>query len=144
MKRVVISVGLLLLHGMSSHALQQTAAVEETVRMYCEAWGVADVARRRQILERVWAPDGVYTDPQIHVEGREALIERITVFLQKVPGGQIVPTSQVDLHHGVLRFTWRLQAHDGKTVVEGIDFGELAPDGKLKRIVGFFGPVKAR
>jgi hypothetical protein len=25
---------------------------------------------------------------------------------------------------------------------EGIDFGEIAADGKLKMIVGFFGPIK--
>jgi len=28
--------------------------------------------------------------------------------------------------------------------MEGIDFGELATDGRLKKIVGFFGPPPAR
>jgi len=27
--------------------------------------------------------------------------------------------------------------------MEGIDFGELAPDGRLRRIAGFFGPPPA-
>jgi hypothetical protein len=30
---------------------------------------------------------------------------------------------------------------DGKVFLEGIDFGELNSDGKLHRIVGFFGPL---
>jgi hypothetical protein len=30
---------------------------------------------------------------------------------------------------------------DGKVFGEGIDFGELNSDGKLHRIVGFFGPL---
>jgi len=30
---------------------------------------------------------------------------------------------------------------DKKVYVEGIDFGELSTDGKLDRIVGFFGPL---
>jgi hypothetical protein len=30
---------------------------------------------------------------------------------------------------------------DGKALLEGIDFGELSADGKLRRIVGFFGPL---
>jgi hypothetical protein len=29
----------------------------------------------------------------------------------------------------------------GSVFVEGTDFGELSPDGKLHRIVGFFGPL---
>jgi hypothetical protein len=33
---------------------------------------------------------------------------------------------------------------DGKMFVEGVDFGELSPDGKLYRIVGFFGPLAPR
>jgi hypothetical protein len=49
----------------------------------------------------------------------------------------------VDLHHDVLRFAWRMVLADGRALPDGIDFGELGPDGKLARIVGFFGPVKA-
>lgn len=30
---------------------------------------------------------------------------------------------------------------DGKVFLEGIDFGGLSADGKLHRIVGFFGPL---
>jgi SnoaL-like domain len=118
-------------------------ALDETVKVYCAAWGEPDVDRRRQMLERVWAPDGTYTDPNGHSESREALIDRITRHLQKYPNTHIVPSSQVDLHHGMLRFTWKFVSADGKILMEGIDFGEVAPDGKLKRIVGFFGPVKA-
>jgi hypothetical protein len=47
----------------------------------------------------------------------------------------------VDLHHGRLRFAWKLTDASGRTVVEGIDFCELASDGRLRRIVGFFGPL---
>jgi hypothetical protein len=32
---------------------------------------------------------------------------------------------------------------DGQALPDGIDFGQLGPDGKLTRIIGFFGPVKA-
>jgi hypothetical protein len=45
------------------------------------------------------------------------------------------------MHHEKLRFTWRMLLADGKVLLEGIDFGELSTDGKLHRIVGFFGPL---
>jgi hypothetical protein len=49
-------------------------------------------------------------------------------------------TSAVDEHHGQLRFAWAIQTPGGVEVVKGIDFGELAEDGRLRRITGFYGP----
>jgi hypothetical protein len=118
------------------------AALDETVKVYCAAWSEPDVDRRRELLRRAWAPKGTYTDPLSHVEGREALVELIGGFLQKFPGAQIVPSSHADFHHGMLRFTWKFIGGDGKTVNEGIDFGIVGNDGKLQKIVGFFGPIK--
>jgi hypothetical protein len=117
--------------------------LDEAVRVYCAAWGERDVDRRRQTLERVFDANGTYTDPTGHAESRTALIERITAHLQKRPGTQIL-CSFADLHHGMLRFTWKMVGADGKTLIEGIDFGEVAADGKLKKIVGFFGQSKPR
>ena len=118
------------------------AALDETVKVYCAAWSEPDVERRRELLGRVWAPEGTYTDPLSHVEGPEALVELIGDFLQKSPGAQIVPSSHADFHHGMLRFTWKFIGGDGKTVIEGIDFGVVGNDGKLQKIVGFFGSIK--
>jgi hypothetical protein len=61
----------------------------------------------------------------------------------RFPGSTIVMTSNVDVHHDVLRFTWKRILADGSSRPEGIDFGELA-DGKIQRIIGFFGPLERR
>jgi hypothetical protein len=118
------------------------AALDEIVKIYCDAWGEPEVAKRRQLLQRVWVDDGTYTDPVTHVAGREALVERISAHLQKYPGSRIVPSSHADVHHGMLRFTWQFLAGDGKVQIEGIDFGEMTPDGRIRKIVGFFGSLK--
>jgi SnoaL-like protein len=117
-------------------------ALDEIVKMYCAAWNEPEAQHRRELLEKAWAADGTYTDPQSHVEGREALAEHIGRFLKNSPGARILQTSRADFHHGMFRFTWKFVGGDGKTVMEGIDFGALSPDGKLQRIVGFFGPIK--
>jgi len=116
---------------------------QQIVEAYGSAWNETDEAKRRAVLERSWADDGVYTDPQSHAEGRDALVQLIGGFQQQFGGASIVPTSNVDEHHGKLRFTWKMLGADGKQVMEGIDFGELAPDGRIQRIVGFFGPAPA-
>ena len=115
----------------------------EAVRDYVAAWATVDDEARRRLLERAWADDGIYTDPQAHVEGREALIEHIGDFLRRADGARIVPISGVDEHHGRVRFAWRVEgaAPPPLAGLEGMDFGELAPIGRLRRIVGFFGPL---
>ena len=116
---------------------------QETAETYGAAWNEPDDAKRRALLERAWAGDGVYTDPQSHAEGREALLQLIAGFRAQFAGARIVATSGVDEHHGLIRFTWAMHGADGNTIMEGIDFGELAPDGRLRRIAGFFGPPPA-
>ena len=43
----------------------------------------------------------------------------------------------------MVRFTWCMVLSDGKRLPAGLDVGQLAGDGKLQRIVGFFGAPKA-
>ena len=47
--------------------------------------------------------------------------------------------SGIDVHHAMVRFLWRLVRADGTCGDISIDFGEVGPDGRLVKIVGFFG-----
>jgi hypothetical protein len=40
----------------------------------------------------------------------------------------------------MIRFTWVLLDPKSVSVFEDLDVGELAADGRLQRIIGFFGP----
>jgi len=113
----------------------------ELIMLYTGAWSEPDRALRQQLLERVWAEDGTYTDPTAHVAGRQELVDHIGGVFEQFPGARCELTSGIDMHHEKLRFTWRMLLADGKVLLDGIDFGELSTDGKLHRIVGFFGPL---
>ena len=115
---------------------------EEAVRSYAAAWAESDEAARLRLLEQAWADDGTYTDPLTQVTGREALSAAIGQFMTQSPGVRIVQTTGVDTHHAVLRFGWKVEGATAPPLagLEGFDFGELAEDGRLRRIVGFFGP----
>lgn len=130
----------------ASNALAQQvpsqSALDDLLKVYCAAWNEPDARLRRELLEKAWTSEGTYTDPQSFVEGREALVEHIGKFLKSSPGARIIQSSRADFHHGMFRFAWKFVGGDGKTVMEGIDFGTVAADGKLQRIVGFFGPIK--
>ena len=123
----------------------QPASAQEAVDLYGAAWAEPDEAKRRALLEKAWAEDGIYTDPTAYVEGREALVQHIGGFLAGQNAGSgpsIQIDSSVDVHHvKFLRFAWKMVAADGETVLSpGMDYGELDEDGRLKLIVGFFGP----
>jgi hypothetical protein len=112
----------------------------ELVATYGEAWA-ADEAERRRLLEDAWHEDGVYSDPVSRAEGREALVSHIAGFQEQFPGHRIVVTSGVDEHDRYFRFGWALNDADGNIVMEGVDFGEVADDGRIARITGFFDPL---
>jgi len=112
---------------------------DEIVAAYGAAWNEPDDARRAALLEQAWAGNGIYTDPTATADGRDALIAHIGGFHAMMPGHSIDLTSAVDTHGGFFRFAWVMRKGD-EIVIEGVDFGELAPDGRIRRIVGFFGP----
>lgn len=114
--------------------------VNEVITAYGAAWNETDEAARRKLLDDGWADDGVYCDPTATVNGRDALVAHIAGFHQRFPGARIDQASGVDEHDGWLRFAWTMLAPDGATIMDGFDVGELGPDGRLRRIIGFFGP----
>jgi hypothetical protein len=117
------------------------SAVEKTVTQYMAAWNEPDNAARGALLAQCWSEDGVYLDPSVSLAGRNALGVHIAAVQTKRPGARLEFVSGIDIHHNVVRFLWRLVRADGTCGDTSIDFGEVGPDGRLARIVGFFGPA---
>jgi hypothetical protein len=117
--------------------------VGAVVTAYGSSWNEPDEVARRKLLESAWADDGTYCDPTATVEGREALIAHIGAMQATLPGHTIDLVTAVDEHDGHLRFGWAMHGPDGSAVLEGMDYGRLAEDGRLRQIVGFFGPFPA-
>ena len=120
-------------------------SLEEVVLAYIEAWSTADEAVRRELLDMSVADDASYTDPAYEVRGKEEIVSLIGRSLsgEAYDGagarGRIPISSGLDQHHGMIRFSWVLVDPQGRPVLEGMDFVELAADGRLQRITGFFG-----
>jgi hypothetical protein len=110
------------------------------VAAYAAAWNEPDAARRTALLEEAWADGGVYQDPQATAEGRDALVAHIGGFQAMLPGHRVDITSGVDSNGVGLRWAWVIRNGDD-VVLEGVDFADLAPDGRIQRIAGFFGPL---
>lgn len=116
------------------------AEISAVVQTYAQSWNETDEGVRSELLEVAWGDDAQYTDPTAHVRGRHELVRHIGGFQEQWPGARIEMSSGVDLHHRMLRFRWQMIGPDGTVTLEGMDFGEVGDDGRLQRIVGFFGP----
>lgn len=116
----------------------------DLIDRYCEAWRERDPEVRSAILDSVWHEDGRYCDPKADVTGRAALSELIGAIQAQFPDGQVRRLSPVDAHHDYFRFTWTKELGGGKQLPESIDFGRLAPDGRIAEIIGFFGLIGGR
>ena len=115
-------------------------ACEQVLLAYVAAWNEPDEGKRRTLLETSWAENGVYIDPTAQVSGREALVQHLGRLIERFADHRVLLTSGVDQHHNLLQFTWTRVGADGRSIRNGIDFGELGADGRISRITGFFGP----
>jgi hypothetical protein len=112
---------------------------DSAVSDYCAAWSTPDRGVRDRLLARVWAPDGVYSDPEPTLaKGRAALSDAIAAFQRQYPGTHF-QCSAPQMHHSAMRATWILLRPDGSQVTHGMDVYDMARDGRIQSVVGFFG-----
>lgn len=97
--------------------------------------------RRAEQLERAWADGGRWVDPPFEGEGREAISRMVDAVYAQYPGCRFRRASAIDTHHDAVRYAWEMIDPDGNALVAGVDVGQLAPDGRLQRISGFFGEL---
>ena len=111
------------------------------IEVYVASWNETDPVRRGAAIARAWAPAGSYRDPVMASDGHAGIDAMLAGVQAKFPGFVLKRTSKVDSHNGpnggYVRFAWSLGPEAGPSVVEGVDFGTLTPDGRLASIVGF-------
>ncbi|HVM53945.1 MAG TPA: nuclear transport factor 2 family protein [Acidimicrobiales bacterium] len=117
----------------------ETTPIPTIIDTYFAMWNEADRDARLDLIARAWAPECHYVDPLSDVEGHEALADMVDGVRAQFPGATLQRTGDIDTHHNVLRFPWNAVGPDGTVIVEGIDVGMLADDGRLQAIAGFFG-----
>lgn len=86
---------------------------QETLEAYLGAWNTTDEAECRRLLERSWADTATYTDPSVHLRGRDALVAHCVELAKRRKGAKVIIIGHVDGHHHVARFGWAVVGEDG-------------------------------
>ncbi|MFR9776555.1 nuclear transport factor 2 family protein [Micromonospora sp. MS34] len=114
----------------------------KVIDRYLESWNETDPARRRALIDEVWAEHGRYTDPLADAEGRDAIDATIAAVQGQFPGLRF-SAGPVDAHHHIARFTWTLGGDGTEPLVVGFDVAVLTDDGRIAAIHGFLDKVPA-
>jgi hypothetical protein len=138
----LIALGLFLSVGSGETAVDPEKQVLVSLEHYFQSWNTADDDERRKVLKGYWADDATYTDPTVHVDGLEALVKHIAGFQgnPQMKGFSIDRSSGIGVHHRSFRFQWEMKSPTGQVLTPGIDYGEFDDEGRITKIVGFFGP----
>jgi hypothetical protein len=108
---------------------------------HLQAYAEPDEGRRAEALARLWADDGSLIDSPFDATGHAAIAGMGGLLQQHYAGHTFLRSTAIDSHHGVARYGWDLIAPDGTVVLSGIDVADLTDGGRLRRVVGFFGPL---
>ncbi|MEN8374951.1 MAG: SRPBCC domain-containing protein [Gemmatimonadota bacterium] len=109
------------------------------VEAFIDAWGEADVERRREILQKCVTDDIVFRDGIGYTHGLDDLIGHISAALRFMPGLSLEGNGAPRRTHEVAVFGWRVRDPDGAVVAAGDNVARLAPDGRFREVVGVKG-----
>ena len=114
---------------------------DQAVDAYIAMWNAVDEGRRQEFANRALTEDAVLLYPSLEVYGRDEAVAAGERYHRDAPGFRIVLRSGVEQHHGWVRVAWHMVYADGSLGPEGQSVGELADDGRLRRVIGFHDPL---
>ena len=103
---------------------------------YSASWSMPEAERLERLAQTV-SSEITYTDPNISLSGIEAFSDYMAGFQANMPGTSFAIQEVFD-HHGRTLSHWNMVGADQAVVGTGTSFAEVADDGKLAHITGFF------
>jgi hypothetical protein len=116
--------------------------VDAVLAKYDQAWNASDADQRRRLLEACLTEDCELIEPRGRFRGRASIFDRISGFAERFPGARVEITTNVDEHNAVARYGWRIVDADGEQLLDGIDVVDRDADGRIRKIVMFFGALQ--
>jgi hypothetical protein len=116
---------------------------DTVVERYLAVWNETDPAARRAAIDDLFTADVRFVDPLAAVEGRDALDALVGAAQGQFTGLTFTAGGPADAHHDQGRFTWHLGSAGAEPVAVGFDVAELAPDGRIRLVLGFIDKAPA-
>jgi len=119
------------------------------IERYMAMWHEPDPERRRAAVAGLWCDDAVNLTRRFVVRGHDEITARVQRSHDEwvaAKGHVFRPHAErpADGHNDIVRFHWEMLPRAGGPLeARGLDFFELAPDGRIRRLVQFPEPLPA-
>jgi len=114
------------------------ANAAEMADRWLAAWAETDPRKRRELLEACAAPEITFHDPFSALTGYEDLESHIAAAQRLMAGSSVVRLGAPVVSHGDALFHWEMRTADGQIGGRGANAVIFAPDGRMRRVVGFW------
>jgi hypothetical protein len=108
---------------------------------YTQAWSEPDAEIVKALLSRCWTEESEIIGPGYYFKGLNAVLDEIQRFHTEQPDYKAIMTSGFDTHGLWTRFTIAMIKPDGSRGHEGWDIVEHDTEGKIRRVISFWGPL---
>jgi hypothetical protein len=109
------------------------------VDAFLAAWSEKDEARRRTALAAIATDDVAFADAFSCTGGVDDLVAHLSAAQMHMPGVVLERSGDVRQCQGTALADWVAKGPDGAPRGRGTNVFELAPDGRIRRVVGFWG-----
>ncbi|HUC17865.1 MAG TPA: nuclear transport factor 2 family protein [Acetobacteraceae bacterium] len=118
--------------------------VNEAVIRYISVWNERDPKRRRALIAETWTDDGIYIDAHRNGAGHEEIDALVEAAQEQFPGYRVNLISGIETHNDFARFRYAAGGTmEAPLYIGGTDFVTVAPDGRLRAVVGFIDEAPA-
>lgn len=124
---------------LSSAAWSQLTAghLERLADDWVAAWNETDGARRAEHVARCFAEDGEFCDQFTRLQGRHELHGWIGGVLAMMPGAALERAGPVQQLHAYSCWPWQVRK-EGAVIARGVNYCDLTPELRWRRVVGFW------
>ncbi len=116
----------------------EASAFLEPLEVYLEAFAEHDPRLRAELLARCLTADAEIWGPKRVFAGYADISEKIAGFHNNWPGCRLVLASGLNTFGNVARLGGAIVSSDGSVLASGQSVIELAPDGRICRVVPFW------
>ena len=116
-----------------------SAGLAQAVDAFFAAWSEKDEARRRTALAAIASDDVTFADAFSCTAGIDDLVAHLAAAQVHMPGVVLERSGDVRQCQGTAVVDWVAKGLDGAPRGRGTNVFELAPDGRIARVVGFWG-----
>jgi hypothetical protein len=112
--------------------------VVAVIDRYFSLWTEPDTSRRQDLIAQTFTEDVRYVTPQFTVQGHEGIANLADELNGHLPGYRYLRAGEIDAHNDRVRVGWEVIPPEGAVrFAGGVNFYEVAPDGRLSAVTGF-------